>query len=72
MKSWQISVKRFVVSVSGKALGACCRMAVLQLDRKITDFFPWNKEADVMWLIISDFGKKCFICKVDISENHAK
>ena len=21
-----------------------------------------------MWLIISDFGKKCFICKVDISE----
>ena len=34
MKSWQISVKRFVVSVSGKALGACCRMAVWQLDRR--------------------------------------
>ena len=34
MKSCQISVKRSVVSVSGKALGVCCRMAVWQLNRR--------------------------------------
>lgn len=72
MKSCQISVKWSVVSVSGKALGACCRMAVWQLNRRNHRLFSWNKETDVMWLIISDFGKKRFICKVDISENHAK